>query len=263
MNTRKLLLVFLLVFIAKQDLQAQFGFSHEIGVIAGPLAFYSDFGQRYDFETNSRNVGVGIGIIHYMNFSYRADCNCYTRDRYFNDHFKLRSELNYHITNLEHFGEFTDDQSGVVDNQLRAMKGKSSVLQLGAQLEYFPLSIRDFAAGQYRIAPFISLGAHYVWYNPKVTSELGPLEIADGTSNPATVPFKYYESFKQDSGSTWAMVGSVGIRYKLTVVSDLMLDSRWTYFGSNWVDGLNPDVPENKSNDWTYWLNVGYIYYLD
>ncbi len=263
MNTRKLLLVFLLVFIAKQDLQAQFGFSHEIGVIAGPLAFYSDFGQRYDFETNSRNVGVGIGIIHYMNFSYRADCNCYTRDRYFNDHFKLRSELNYHITNLEHLGEFTDDQSGVVDNQLRAMKGKSSVLQLGAQLEYFPLSIRDFAAGQYRIAPFISLGAHYVWYNPKVTSELGPLEIADGTSNPATVPFKYYESFKQDSGSTWAMVGSVGIRYKLTVVSDLMLDSRWTYFGSNWVDGLNPDVPENKSNDWTYWLNVGYIYYLD
>ena len=84
MNTRKLLLVFLLVFIAKQDLQAQFGFSHEIGVITGPVAFYSDFGQRYDFETNAGNVGFGIGIIHYMNFSYRADCNCYTRDRYFN-----------------------------------------------------------------------------------------------------------------------------------------------------------------------------------
>jgi hypothetical protein len=264
MNTRNLLLVFLFLIAVQHRVSAQFGFSHEIGIITGPVAFYSDFGQRYDFETNTGNVGFGVGIIHYLNFSYRADCNCYSRDTYFNDHFKLRSELDYHVTNFDHFGKWVDpDRTSLTADQLRAMKGRSSVMELGAQLEYFPLSIRDFTAGQFRIAPFVSLGAHYVWYNPQVESELGPLEIADGTSNPATVPLKYYDSFQQDSGSTWAVVGSVGIRYKLGPLSDLLLDSRWTYYASNWVDGLNPDVPENKSNDWTYWLNVGYVYYLD
>jgi hypothetical protein len=28
-------------------------------------------------------------------FSYKAECNCYTPETYFNDHFKLRSELSY------------------------------------------------------------------------------------------------------------------------------------------------------------------------
>ena len=31
---------------------SQLGFSHEIGVIAGPVAFQSDYGVRNDFETN-------------------------------------------------------------------------------------------------------------------------------------------------------------------------------------------------------------------
>jgi hypothetical protein len=50
-----------------------------------------------------------------------------------------------------------------------------------------------------------------------------------------------------------------------------MLEGRWHYYFSDWVDGLNPSlknngsvaVPENKANDWLYWISVGYIYYLD
>jgi hypothetical protein len=53
-------------------------FSHEVGVIAGPVAFQSDYGQRYNLNTNAGNTGLGIGIIHYINFSYEAECNCYT-----------------------------------------------------------------------------------------------------------------------------------------------------------------------------------------
>jgi hypothetical protein len=56
----------------------QIGFSHEVGVIAGPVAFQSDYGQRYNLNTNAGNTGLGIGIIHYINFSYEAECNCYT-----------------------------------------------------------------------------------------------------------------------------------------------------------------------------------------
>ena len=74
MNARILLLVFLLLALAKQEVYSQFGFSHEVGIITGPVALYSDFGQRNDFETNAGNVGFGVGLIHYLNFSYRADC---------------------------------------------------------------------------------------------------------------------------------------------------------------------------------------------
>ncbi len=267
MNTKSLLLVILLLFISKQELYSQFGFSHELGIIVGPVAFYSDFGQRNDFETNKGNVGIGIGLIHYINFSYRADCDCYTRDLYFNDHFKVRNEISYHVTNFEHFGEWVDpDKTSTTADQLRAMKGKSRVFDIGSQLEYFPLSIRDFASGDYKIAPFVSIGVHWVSFDPEVYSELGPLNINSTTPLP-----KYLNAFQQEGDSTWSVVMSVGIRYKLTELSDLMLDSRWQYYFSNWVDGLNPSeefndgfpVPENKANDWIYWINVGYIYYLD
>lgn len=266
MNTRILLLVLLFFSFLKQDMYAQFGFSHEIGVIAGPVAFYSDYGQRYDFETNTGNVGFGIGLIHYMNFAYRADCNCYTKDTFFNDHFKVRSEISYHRTNFEHLGEWVDpDRVSLGADQLRAMKGSSSVFDIGAQLEFFPLSIRDFAAGSYKLAPFGSFGVHWVSFDPEVTSELGPL------NTPISTPVKYINAFQQEGDTTWSIVMSAGVRYKLTPMSDLMLDARWQYYFSNWVDGLNPQeefnggrpVPENKANDWIFWLNFGYIYYLD
>jgi hypothetical protein len=51
---------------------AQF-FSHEVGVIAGPVAFQSDYGQRYNLNTNAGNTGLGIGIIHYINFPMKQN----------------------------------------------------------------------------------------------------------------------------------------------------------------------------------------------
>lgn len=83
---------------------AQFGFSHEVGLISGPIAFQSDYGERKDWKTNTGNSGVGVGLIHYINFSYRADCNCYTTDTYFNDHFKIRNEISWNKTTLNHLG---------------------------------------------------------------------------------------------------------------------------------------------------------------
>ena len=267
MNTRILLLVFLFLALCKQEVYGQFGFSHEIGLINGPVAFYSDYGVRNDFETNAGNVGYGIGLIHYINFSYRADCNCYTRDKYFNDHFKLRTEIDFHKTNLKHFGKWVDpDRTSLTADQLRAMKGSTTVFDIGSQLEFFPLSIRDFAAGAYTVAPFISFGLHWVSYDPEVFTER-----PGALNTQINVPRKYLNAFQQEPGNTWGVVASIGIRYKISPLSDLMLESRWQYYFSNWVDGLNPsfennqteEVPENKANDWIYWLNVGYIYYLD
>jgi len=258
MNTRIFLLVFFLLVFSKQEVYSQFGFSHEIGVIAGPITFYSDYGERSDLETNINNVGFGIGIIHYLNFSYRADCNCYTRDTYFNDHFKVRNEIDYHVTTLEHYGQWVQpDKESEFANQLRAVTGKTRVFEIGSQLEYFPLSIRDFAARTGSLAPFISFGVHYVSFNAEASSTLGPLNSTIASNE------KYINAYQQEGGSTWAALFGVGVRYKMSPMSDLMLDTRWQYYFSNWVDGLNPDVPENMANDWVYWINFGYIYYIN
>lgn len=247
-----------MLFALSNSANAQFGFSHEIGAILGPVAFQSDYGERGDFSTNAGNTGYGIGIIHYLNFSYKAECNCYTPETYFNDHFKLRSELSYNKTDLQHFGRWIEGNSIGVQ-QLKAMRGSTAVTNVGMQLEFFPLSIREFTATIGSLAPFISLGGQFSFYDPKAYSTLGPI-------GPFTLPIKYQDGFTNQGGTVWSIVSSVGCRYKLTELSDLMVDMRLQYYFSNWVDGLNPDptrYPENKANDWNVWFNVGYIYYLN
>lgn len=252
------------------SLHAQFGFSHEVGVIAGPVAFQSDYGVRKDFETNSGNTGLGIGLVHYLNFSYRADCNCYTPETYFNDHFKLRTELSYNKTKLNHFGKWVTPEKVATSEEakkLKAMEGSTAVTSIGMQIEYFPMSIRDFTSSTGSFAPFISLGGQFSFFSPTVKSSLGKL------GDESTTYLKYLDpsegkkyGFSNDNGSTFSIVSSVGTRYKLTPLSDLMLDLRVQYYFSNWVDGLNPNPvihTENKSNDWNVWLNFGYIYYLN
>jgi len=248
---------------------AQFtGFTSEIGVIAGPVAFQSDYGERHDLSTNAGNTGFGIGIVHYMNFAYRADCNCYTTDTYFNDHFKVRTELSYNKTKLQHFGRWVDKESTSLGvQQLKAMRGQTTVMNAGVQLEFYPFSIRDFMATTGSFSPFVSLGAQYSFYDPEASSTLGPLGLA------ATTFPKYLDpsdgkphGFTNDSGNVWSIVSSLGTRYKLDTMSDLMVDLRMQYYFSNWVDGLNPNpdkYPENKAKDWLVWFNVGYIYYLN
>lgn len=255
-------LTFLFLVVFTNCVYSQFGFSHEIGVITGPVAFQSDYGERHDLSTNSGNTGLGIGLIHYLNFSYKAECNCYTPETYFNDHFKLRSELSYSKTDLQHFGEWVNpSKTSLTAQQLRAMRGSTAVTDVGMQLEFFPLSIRDFTATIGSWAPFVSLGAHFSYYNADSYSKLGP-----GLGQlPTVTPIKYIDAFDTDGGTTWSVVSSLGTRYKLTPLSDLMVDLRFQYYFSNWVDGLSPDPrlnPENKANDWNVWLNFGYIYYL-
>lgn len=65
------------------------------------------------------------------------------------------------------------------------------------------------------------------------------------------------------TGIALSLVSSIGVRYKLNKMNDLMLDLRGQYFFSDWVDGLNHQLSYNKNNDWLLWLNVGYIFYFN
>ena len=267
MIPKSIIAFFFALFGFLNSVYSQFGFSHEIGVIAGPVAFQSDYGERYDLSTNAGNTGFGVGLIHYINFSYEAECNCYTPETYFNDHFKLRSELSYNKTELQHFGEWVaPNKTSPEANQLRAMRGSTAVTNIGMQLEYFPFSIRDFTSTIESWGPFISLGAQFSFYNAEASSTLGNLGTPITTFPKYLVPTDDRPfGFSTEGESVWSIVGSVGTRYKLSPLSDLMIDLRGQYYFSNWVDGLNPNpeiFKENRANDWLIWLNVGYIFYL-
>ncbi|OMP32509.1 MULTISPECIES: hypothetical protein [Mangrovimonas] len=258
---------------------SQLGFSHEIGAIIGPVQFRSDFGSRNDEETNYGNSGIGIGLIHYINFAYRADCNCYSTDTYFNDHFKLRSEISWNKTILDHHGQWVRPSKTSENAQrLRDHHGVAENFDVGMQLEYFPRSIRSFQAFSYRFAPFVSLGAHYTSASPQASTTHGNGNINDPSNiysywfenpvylpplPPGASPLAREYPINTDHINTWSVVTSVGVRYKLGILSDLMLDLRWQYYFSDWIDGFNHKLSYNKYNDWLIWLNFGYIYYLD
>jgi hypothetical protein len=257
---KKIFYVSILLICSTFKLYSQLGLSHEIGIIAGPIWFQSDYGERHDIETNLNNLGIGVGVVHYLGFYFDPECKCKKRYTYFNDHFKIRSELSYNKTELRHFGQWVDEsKQSLGAKQLRAMRGESTNLNLGMLLEYYPFSLREFDSNVGGFAPYASAGAQYVWTSPEAYTTLGRL------GDPTVTHPKYLNAFSNQSESIWSLVASLGTRYKIAEQHDLNFDLRWQYYFSNWVDGLNPDskiYTENKSNDWIFWVNFGYIYYI-
>lgn len=248
--SKKFIICSLLFFLGSTNkTQAQLnGLDQEIGVIVGPLAFFSDYGLRYNVRTNTGNRGYGIGLVHYIRFALNDACGWNTSNPYINDHFKFRTEFDYHKTDLNHYGPLAnkDNETG---RRLRAMKGTAEVYELGGHIEYYPFSIRDFTEFAFPFAPFFSLGASAVRYDPDTTHE----ELYE----------KFVGGVDDDPGATWSISLGGGVRYKLTWKSDLLLSGQWKHYGSDWIDGLNHNNPENKANDTIFWLNFGYVYYLD
>ena len=64
MNTKILFSVLIICLSIPFAGKAQLAFSNEVGVIAGPLLFKSDFGLRNNVDTNINNQCWGIGILH-------------------------------------------------------------------------------------------------------------------------------------------------------------------------------------------------------
>lgn len=248
-------LALLCLCLSPNQLQSQFdaGLSQEIGVVAGPIAFLTDYGMRNDFSTNIGNTGTGIGLVYYINFAHTGHCYCVRKKKSFTDHFRVRAELDYHTTSLKHYGNISRKKTAEGE-LLRAMIGSSRVYELGAHFEYFPQSIGDFADSNYLLAPFVSLGANYVRFDPDAYSTLGNLREHLHPS--------FVDGIDLKSGKTWSIVFGGGMRYKLNASSDLVANMQWRYYKSDWLDGLDHKQPQNKFNDMTFWLNAGYIYYL-
>ncbi|WP_264553138.1 THC0290_0291 family protein [Flavobacterium sp. N2038] len=242
---------------------AQSDIAQEIGIFAGPVTLQSDFGERNNFDTNVGNTGFGIGIIHFINFSAANN-----HETFFSEHFKVRSELSFSKTDLQHFGRWVEKKpANLTINQLKGMSASSTVFGLGSQLEFSFIKIHDFENNVGSFSPYLSAGIMINYYSSKIGSSLGDITL------PHITPGKYLtpsdgrpHGFSSETGIAASITGGLGVHYKLTTMSDLMFETRFQMFTSDWIDGLNPNkdiYKENKSNDWQVWFNFGYIYYLE
>jgi hypothetical protein len=263
-NKKQLRLFSLLFLVVFQLSYSQFDFTNEVGFFAGAYNLQSDFGEAQNFESTT-NTGLSVGIAHYINFSYKRSYSYRDFDNYFNEHFKIKSEISWNRTNLKHYGTWVD-ASRTSDNaeRLRSHTGEAQNFNIGTQLEFFPFEIRDFEGGVINILPFVAIGVQYVFYNPKVFTEYnGSTDIND--LNNFYLPWQVDEEpfLSNEAGNTFSIVGSLGTRYKLSPLTDLVLELRWQYYFSDFIDGLNHKLPSNQNNDWAVSLNLGYVIYWE
>ncbi len=250
----KYFLIYCLFFFGVFNLSnAQGGRTYqEIGIMAGPVFFQSDFGARNEFKNFYKNNGFSIGGFYYIS----AMDNLGT----FAENFKLRLEVSYMSCELQHYGQYVDlDSNSLFTRQLRAMRGSVEAINGGFQLEYYPFKTDDYSRGS-NFSPYISGGFQMSNFTSNVTSTLGAF------GSPSVTPNKYKDGFKNESGIVGSLTASIGTRYLLDDYNALVLDARTQFYFSDWVDGLNPDsnrYPENKSNDWSTTINFGYIYYFN
>lgn len=253
---RILFLGLLLFLLGREPLRAQI-FSNtgqELGMVAGPLLFFSDYGSGNSFESEYGNVGMGVGLIYYINFSLIGS---FQRHHRFNDHFRIRSELIYHWSTLKHHGELAakNNSEGL---KLSAMIGNTRVFEIGPHLEYHFHNIRDYTAYAFPLNPFVGIGGNFVIYSPLTYSTLGPLK------DNLFYRWKPQDIFIQRKTKiNWAFVFTAGTRYRVAKSGDLVMNAQWRYYPTDWLDGFNHDTPQNKNKDTIFWLNFGYIYYLN
>jgi hypothetical protein len=232
---------------------------HEIGLMVGLVSLRGDYGLRGDMETIRENTGLGIGINHYINFGYKDFIS-----RYFRQHFKVRNTLLYHSSNLKHYGVLAERQSesGL---KLRAMYGEANVLEIGSGLEYYFMRIRDFGRGRISgaFSPFAGAGINFVSYSPSADTNLpGRLGSPQNTYRTFLADPGEEPAFTNASGVTASINLQLGAKYQIKQNSNLMLELRWHYYFSDFVDGLKPIGDQNRYNDWMFWLSFGYTYYL-
>ncbi|MGG7033877.1 MAG: THC0290_0291 family protein [Flavobacterium sp.] len=254
------IIAFLSLLLFSQKATSQMRSYQELGVFTGPLLFFSDYGERGNFQNDSNNNGFGIGVSHYVNFAYIGyrDNSIVT---FLREHIKLKSEFSYSKSDLRHYGKYVENAATSKPAFLLSqMRNETQIISLGIGGEFSIRSIHNFEMTNHSLSPHISFGAQISYYDPHNYTLLGLID------NPDVVFPKYLKSIDNSSGFAGSVIGGIGCRYKIDVLSDFILDLKYQHYFSDWIEGVNPDparFKENKANDGLMWLSFGYIRYFE
>lgn len=243
-------LLLILILCTFSMVQAQYGRTYqEIGIMGGPVFFQGDFGERGTLENTTKNVGFSGTLMYFLSLNVNRSS--------FAENFKVRFDATGMAVNLQHYGPSTDKNS-TTGKQLRAMRSDVKIGSVGVQLEFYPWKTDDYSDADW--SPYVAVGTQINNYTAKAYSFAGKI------NNSNVVPEKYVDGFKNSNGTALSSTASVGIRYKLSDYNYIILEGQLKYYFSDWIEGMNPDrrtYKENKNNDYSGALNIGYVYYFN
>ena len=248
--------LFLFLFVFFQMSYAQIGNSFDIGVNIGAISIQSDYGERGDIKSNiTGNVGFTTSLVLYKNF-YDRNIFWNSRLSWLEDHIKLKAEVSYFKTNLNHYGAYIEGTSqGAL--LLKAMHGTSSVINFGGAIEHHFLGLSNYSSyrrGRF-FSPYFSFGGMVGISNATVTSDLG-----DYVANPSLLITAYQDNaIHTEQVIVGSAIFGLGTRIKISDRSDFVLDTRWQSYFSDEIDGLSPQLEANKYYDWTYSMTLGLV----
>lgn len=253
-------IIFIILLVTPFFMGAQSSSNIEASVNFGFPSFQTDYGERGDFKSNvTGNIGIAVSTAIYIKFYNKDPMQSPAPPSWMQKHTKLKIEASYQTAKLEHFGTHVEGNSTSA-NKLKKMHGRSSLLNLGTIFEYHPFALPDFVPGTKRkYSPYIGLGVLAGYSMPTLTSDLG-----DWENNPSVLIEAYQgeEAINIDPELTFSAGFGGGVRYDLNNGGSIILDYRWQYFNSDYIDGLLPDpeIVDNRSNDWVSYINIGYVF---
>ena len=235
-------------------------FTHDVGFHAGAVIMQTDYGVSNDFLSSYGNSTIALSFTHTLHF-FNKDPR-WNADHPIWSYLALRSELNFITSNqLRHYGKFTEGPTDLAD-QLSAMTGETSIINVGFQLEYYLKCLKEFIYpwSDIKWNPYVLAGLQFSMFNNELNSTLG-----DWRQDITVLPQKWRVPGAIDigRGSTLATTFGAGTRYKFNSKIDFNLQLNLQYFFSDAIDGLQADVIENKTNEWLINFQFGVIYHLN
>lgn len=263
MKTKNILLMLFLALSHSIYSQAQL--YNEIGVFVGATQMQTDYGQKD--ELNLGTVSYGVGLLFYTSIDDQ-DVSFRPIRNYLKNHLKLRTELSFSEFKHDHLSKYAFKNT-LDSKKIAAMHGSTKLVNLGAQLEFYWTNLEGFEYDKepFHFNPFIGFGGGINYYDTKAYSDLGEVGLIATTFEKFTYPNEGRPySVSSESKFTSSIATNIGTRVNISRGHHLMMDVRFQYFFSDWVDGLNPNrelFPENVTNDTFISFNVGYIYFFD
>jgi len=248
---KKLLLLIIVSIICPFGVLAQL--NHELSVTVGLYQLRGDYGERGNSENNFANQGISIGANYYYNSSLSRSAG------YFQEHFKPKFNFTFTSVSLEHVGYEGDPR-------LEAMTGSSTNFRFGLGLEWHLR--RMYFEKENGYSTFHPKNWHpYAGFIVGVNFSMPDAEssLEGGLENPDNI----FPTFIAEDGRTGINLENNtnmyfsfqgGLRFKLKNNKDLILESNWVFFDSDFIDGLSPVGEQNESNDWSWGINIGYAY---
>ena len=250
----KKLAFILLLFIGYANTDAQYALIDEWEASIGYLNMQGDFGQRNDFSTTMGNSGGMLGGKIYFNLANPDGAGKFLK-------FPLGFNTGYSA--LSFSKAYNDAPQSVNVLKIKAITGQVYFLNLSFGVEYHIADLRNvdyFSTNLFsKLDPYFGVGVGAMFYGVDIESSLGNYK-----KNPTILPEGFENRVYADPGIVPSLNLEVGLRFRISQELQLNFNNKWMYFMSDKVDGLVPDpqLVENKYNDWLFSPSIGIVIFI-